>query len=266
MKLFLATATLGESAYLDETIASVAVRDDVEYTLICPASATSSLKNRFPRLTILSEQGRNGIYGALNEVLEVFEKSNCTHFSFINDDDTLEDGFWKTWQDIVDGEKAELVFGRISFIDMHGHFLARISWLPFRRLLWPAFQSGIIPITQQGTFVGRRLIVQVGHFDLHYRLCADSDWFIKMLPVCKSVRFFGRHHANYRLIAGQLSSNQKLQSLEMQEILKKYIPLPRWKQSFVKGFFYLVNLGSILKRILKNRTLRMTHLVSKKSS
>ena len=74
--ILVVTPTLGESAFLDHTVAAVAALPlSVRHVLSVPAHLVESLQARYPGTSVVADAGRKGgIYGALNVTLSLVPK------------------------------------------------------------------------------------------------------------------------------------------------------------------------------------------------
>ena len=177
------TPTLGESEFLDQTMASVAAQPlEILHVLSAPASRVAALADRYPHARAIPDAGKaGGIYGALNAALAAVG-DDWDWFTYLNDDDALLPGFGEVVQRHRRRLQPESVaYGDVLLIDERGRTIAPItveknpSWIP------ALLQRGISPLMQQGMIFRRETVRWLGGFDLRYRLCADLDFWLRAL-------------------------------------------------------------------------------------
>src|SRR4051812_6367293 len=94
--LLVVTPTLGESPFLDQTVASIEAQPlHIEHVIATPGRKVAELAARYPDATVVADAGRlGGIYGAINAGIQAASaKFKWDWFTYINDDDTLLPGF-----------------------------------------------------------------------------------------------------------------------------------------------------------------------------
>src|SRR5665213_2849662 len=119
MKTLVVTPTLGESRWLDETVASVAALSVAHlHVLVCPSAARADLEKRFPQAQVVTELG-GGMYASINAGMAAVREWDAV--TYINDDDLLLPGF----ADLVGrlaraGAVESIAYGRVKLIDERG--------------------------------------------------------------------------------------------------------------------------------------------------
>ena len=180
--LLVITPTLGDSPYLDDTMASVrALPFPVIHVLSVPAPRVDALRGRYPHAVVVPDAGREGgIYGALNAAL-LQAPAGWDWFTYINDDDLLLPGFAAAAvQHFALGEKAEPVaYGDVELIDGNGRRVGVSTVTPDPRWIPALMQAHISPLMQQGMLFRRDCVMRLRQFDLRYRLCADLDFWLR---------------------------------------------------------------------------------------
>jgi hypothetical protein len=180
-RLLVVTPTLGESLYLDRTVAGIlALPVPVQHVLVCLAPAVSRLQGRFPHATVLADAGKAaGLYGAINVALEGMG-DDWDWFTYINDDDELGPEFGRMARRHFAARQPEpVVYGEVRIIDENG---GTISFLTLERNLSriPALlRAGISPLSQQGMLFSREVVRELGGFNTKYRICADLDFWAR---------------------------------------------------------------------------------------
>src|SRR5688572_16128156 len=87
MKLLAVTPTLGTSAWLADTVASIAAFGPTcQHVIVAPSAMQGPLTARFPKCTVIIEP-MGGMYAAINDGIETTQRWDA--FTYINDDDLL---------------------------------------------------------------------------------------------------------------------------------------------------------------------------------
>ncbi len=251
--LLVVTPTLGESAFLEQTMASVAALDlPVIHVLAAPAARVASLQERYPLAVVVPDAGRTGgIYGALNAAL-AGAPGNWEWFTYINDDDVLLPGFATVLQRHLARSAPEPVtYGDVELIDEAGGHVGLVTvernpgWIP------ALLQEGISPVMQQGMLFHRACVTRLGGFDTRYRLCADLDFWLRARAAGERFRYYPVPVAQFRLRRGQLSGNTARTILEQDSIVRRHFPdqLPAWRRHVACWRYRLHNFPRYLERI-----------------
>ncbi len=140
------------------------------------------------------------MYGALNAG---FHAIHADWYTWINADDLLYSD--RISPEALTASTADVLYGRVDFIDEAGRFLH--SWLSAApHHLLHLYQAGYSPLLQQGTLFRRRVFETLDGFAESYRFVADADFWWRALE--NGFRFACSTHppvAAFRLHAGQLS-------------------------------------------------------------
>jgi len=127
-------------------------------------------------LTVISEPDR-GLYDAMNKGLAVFSGDAV---GFLNADDRFHDeGSLAAVADAL--ETADICYADLDYVDaaQRAQVVRRWRSTPWRK---GGFRRGWMPA--HPTFYCRRRVVdQVGGFDLRYRLAADYDFMLRALEL-----------------------------------------------------------------------------------
>jgi hypothetical protein len=208
MKLLVLTPTLGESRWLEETVASVAgLPVACRHVLIAPEKAVSVLSARFPAAQVVPERGV-GMYAAINAGLA--EVGDWDAFTYLNDDDLLLPNFAAVAQTAARaGDRPLIVYGRVRLIDAQGRRLGAIPVSPAPSLNRALYAQRIEPVYQHGTLVTRAALGALGGFDETMRFCGDSEFLARACVTgVPFAHVGGAAVAAFRLRAGQLSKNR----------------------------------------------------------
>ena len=207
-RVLVVTPTLGESRWLEETVASVAAwSPNCTHVLVAPAPAVDRLRKKFPRAVVVAEPG-GGMYAAINAGAAAVDDWDL--FTYLNDDDVLLPAFSRVVRMAASaGDRPMIVYGGVRLIDAEGRRLGAVpvgSFPSHQRLL---YAERLEPVFQHGTVVTRAAWKQLGGFDPAWRYCGDSEFLARACLV--GVPFAGatrRAVAAFRLRAGQLTKNR----------------------------------------------------------
>ncbi|HEY8932488.1 MAG TPA: glycosyltransferase family 2 protein [Rariglobus sp.] len=252
-RILIVTPTLGESVFLDQTMASVeALPLDIAHVLSVPAAKVAALSARYPRAIVVADAGKaGGIYGAINAGL-LAAPTAWDWFTYINDDDTLLPGFAQAaLRHFAQAFPEPVFYGDVELIDEQGKRITRIttarspSWIP------ALLQQGISPLMQQGMLFRRDVVERLAGFDLSYRLCADLDFWLRAYAGKNRFRYHPLCIAQFRLREGQLSGDTRVTMAEQDYIVARHLPhrtssLDQW---LTRVNYRLFNLPRYLARI-----------------
>lgn len=251
--ILVVTPTLGESPWLDETVASVTAQDmPCRHVLVCPADKVTALSARFPGVEVYPEPG-GGMYAAINAGLEAAGEWGA--FTYINDDDLLLPGFSKLAAAAqLGGERV--VYGGVRLINTHGERTGAIPISPWSRLNRVLYAQRVEPVYQHGTIFTRAVYDRIGGFDTDLQFCGDSEMLAR---ACVSDVPFHRASlgvvAAFRLRAGQLTKNLPVMLAEHHKLYNKLqLPAPRLtlKHRVARLLFLVGNLGVYVERIRRH--------------
>lgn len=251
-RILVVTPTLGESAFLDKTMDSVATQLlDILHVISAPKKRLQALQMRFPHACVVPDGGKSGgIYGAINAALTKVNEG-WDWFTYINDDDILLPGFSEAFYRHMRLVAPEPVtYGDVDLIDENGRAISRVSternpaWIP------ALLQQGVSPLMQQGMLFRRDIVRRLEGFDLRYRLCADLDFWLRAFATGAKFRYYPRRVAQFRLRSGQLSGNTAVTQHEQDEIVKRHLPVPvtPWNARFARWRYRAFNLPRYLER------------------
>jgi GT2 family glycosyltransferase len=241
--LLVVTPTLGESPFLDRTVASIEAQPlHVRHVISTTARKVPELAARYPHATVVPDAGRlGGIYGAINSGLEAAkERFDWDWFTYINDDDLLLPGFGRVMlENFRDRAPAPVSYGDVELVDEHGTRISCITtaenpgWIP------ALLHQGISPLMQQGMAFRRDVVARLGGFDLRYRLCADLDFWLRAFAAGERFRYHPERVAQFRLRDGQLSSDTSVTRFEQDSIVARHLPRrPRATERFCTRVLY----------------------------
>jgi hypothetical protein len=266
MKLLVVTPTLGESAWLDETVASVAAQPSPQqHVLVAPIARVAALAARFPKATVVAEPG-GGMYAAINA--GVAAARDWDAFTYINDDDLLLPAF----RDVVRAVEAAaaaplIVYGRVRLIGTGGRRLGAIPISPVPALNRALYAQRIEPVYQHGTLATRAAWNALGGFEPSLRFCGDSEFLAR---ACVSgipfVRATGREVAAFRLRADQLTKNRAALAAERTRVdvaLGLLVPRRTLAHRLARWRFRFANLHVYAERIARHGFVSFDDLLAK---
>jgi glycosyltransferase involved in cell wall biosynthesis len=248
--ILVVTPTLGDSPWLDDTVASVANQSHrCRHVLVCPAAKVDELAQRFPAVEVYAEPG-GGMYAAINAGLAAAGAWGA--FTYINDDDLLLPDFSRVAAAAQTTAEA-LFYGGVRLINTHGK---RIGAIPISRLSGSnrlLYAQRVEPVYQHGTIATRAVYDRIGGFDASFRFCGDSEFLarccVSKIP-CRRVGW--GVIAAFRLRAGQLTKNLPVMLEEHHRLYNKLkLPAARltWRHRWARFVFYLGNAGVYVERI-----------------
>ena len=251
------TPTLGQSPWLDQTVASVAgLPRACRHVLVCPTSASADLERRFPHAQVVIEPG-GGLYAAVNAGIAAAPDWDA--FTYLNDDDVLcADGTALAWQRLEQDPGAEVVYGKVSLMDAKG---ACQGWLPVAHRpgdLGGLLAWGIVPLAQPGTWLRPALMKRLGGFDESFRLAGDLDCFSRAVAGGARFDFVPAEVARFRLHPGQLSKHEQAGEDEKARALTRWADAPRSVSSLLR--FRRDNLPVYLDRVRRHGFVSMRRI------
>lgn len=250
-EILVVTATLGRSEWLDEMVGSVAAAKTagrpIRHRIAAPAEALDGLKSRFPGCEVV-ESRAYGVYGALNEA--VASAGAWTWMTWLNDDDRWRPEGIRLAFDAMEADPlADLVYGRVSYIDPAGRRLGALPVEPRPERFAALMAGGISPLSQHGTFVRRPVTEKLGGFDERLRLGADFDYWARAVAAGARFRYVDAVVAEYRLRPGQLSGDTKEIRREIESSARAVFPgMPGWRARVAAVAYRLRHAGEILER------------------
>lgn len=248
-RILVVTPTLGESRWLDETVASVAAVG-ARHVVVAPAARVESLRNRFRNVSVVPESG-GGMYAAINTGLAVGGEWDA--FTYLNDDDVLLPEFRLVVHAIAAApSEPKIAYGAVRLIDAAGRRAGTIPTSPRSELNRHLYAQGIEPVYQHGTLVSRPAFAVLGGFDATFRYCGDSEFLARAclqgVPFTCATR---REVAAFRVHAGQLTQRRPEMIAERRRVDDK-LQLRQGstiQQRLARLRFRLANLSSYLGRI-----------------
>lgn len=224
--LLVVTPTLGESPFLDQTVASIEAQPlHIRHVIAAPGRKVAELAARYPHALVVPDTGRlGGVYGAINAGIQA-AKFKWDWFTYINDDDALLPGFGRVMlQNLRESAPSPVVYGDVELVDEEGSRISCITtaenpaWIP------ALLHQGISPLMQQGMAFRRDVVDRLGGFDLRYRLCADLDFWLRAYASGERFRYHPESVAQFRLRHGQLSSDTSVTQAEQDSIVERHLP------------------------------------------
>ncbi len=251
-KILIVTPTLGTQTLLSEAVSSVQRNaPGAQHVLSCPFSKVLELKQRFPRVLVVADQGREGgIYGAINNGIAA--AGPWDWFTYINDDDLLLDGFPELCRrHIAAQDEAMIAYGYTWYIDESGRRLSRMPVEKTPRYFRSLMRQSINPFIQQGTLISRKIVDSLGGFNAQFREASDFDFFARALCAGFGFRYYPLEVGAFRLLKGQSSSNREAVNRETEIINNRLVSKSDGKfyDLYSRWRFRLLNANVYIGRI-----------------
>ena len=256
MNVLVITPTLGQSPWLDETVASVAALGVAHrHVLVCPAAVRADVEKRFPEVQVVPEPG-GGMYAAVNAGLAA-ATGEWDAFTYINDDDLLLPGFAAHARALLRaGSKPMIAYGNVKLIDGQGRRLGAIPVSPLPTMNRALYAQRIEPVYQHGTLVTRAAVTALGGFDVAFRFCGDSEFLARAcFAGVPFKRTGGSPVAAFRLRTGQLTKNRAAMEAERAAVDTKLGLIgsqPRMRRWIARLAFRSENLPIYAERVLRH--------------
>lgn len=178
MKFSIITPSLNQGRFIRDCIESVKTQTGVdwEHIVVDAGSTDETLRvlREYPHLQWTSEPD----HGMSDGINQGFRRATGDWLMWLNADDYLLPGALQRVAGIATGQPADdVIYGECLFVDQDKHLIRRKRDHPFDFNIL-LFYGCFIPST--ATFFHRR-IIEAGHFlDVHYRVCMDFDYFLRL--------------------------------------------------------------------------------------
>lgn len=256
-RLLVVTPTLGNSPYLEATVACVrGLGIEHEHVLVAPQSAIPALQSRFPALTLVAEEKGAGMYGALNSGLAA-ARSDWTWFTYLNDDDLL--GFDQSVPIAlveIQNQESLAIYGRCVAIDKMGRTIFPINVAKDSSALADLLHWGFVPLTQQGLVFSRLAWRKLRLFDTTYTHGADLDVIIRALNHGIPFRFLPGIVGSFRVHSGQLSKHAEKMRVDR---LRAVAGLTVGRRSLLSWAYYRLTGASAMLQRMRRFGLKRVH-------
>lgn len=222
MKIRILTPTRGDSPHAAEACESIArIAPDAEHIVISPQPDPGTLPSHPGGRRWVADAGQ-GIYAALNRGLAA--PGAWEAFTWINDDDRLEEGFRGACGVLAVKPAAGVVYGRVGLINGSGDAIGSLP-IGTTPADFPALlRRGIMPLAQPGTLIRRPVWEQLGALDETYRIAGDLDFFVRAMAAGVPFEHCPATVASFRLRPGQLSQAEALNEAEFARAVARLGP------------------------------------------
>lgn len=269
MKIIVVTPTLGESRWLDEAVASVAIHPEIHaHVLVAPRALSKELAARFPAARVIAEpDSASGMYAAINAGLAA--ATDWDAFTYLNDDDVLLPAFAANVRAMVAAHAGPLIcYGSVRLIGADGRRLGAIPISPLPSLNRALYAERLEPVYQHGTLVSRDAWVRLGGFDETFRYCGDSEFFARACVTgVPFIRVRGGEVAAFRLRVGQLTKNRPAMVAERASVDEKFalrIGSGNWSGGWARAVFRLANAPVYAERFARHGLVSFDELLMSK--
>jgi hypothetical protein len=260
MKLLVVTPTMGQSAFMHETLEGLdALRGAVRHVIVAPADARQRMAKLAPKAEFIL-QDATGVYAALNRGVAVGGEWDA--FTWINDDDRIcPAGLQQAWEALQQRPTKAVAYGKVDYIDARGDSLGPLPVESQTTRLASLFSAELPAFTQQGTIIRRDWVERLNGFDTRYRLAADFDFWARALAGGAEFFFVATKVAEYRLWRGQLSRD--LATVEREIAQSADVVFPTRSVDALSGIrrsFRIRHFPDMLRRYLHTGCWRTTEL------
>jgi GT2 family glycosyltransferase len=248
------TPTLGDRDSLRRTLESVAQigGSRVKHMLICPAGKRSEIQDRYPRIEVIPEPEKSGIFGAVNYALKLHGGS-FKYVGYINDDDYWLPDFVRLVEALDADPGAAVAYGRVRFVDTDNGALFDSTSSSRYRNFKALLAHRVVLITQQATLIRHDVFERLRGFDVRYRLTADTEFWVRCVEQGLSMRYVPNVCAAYMIQPGQLSSNVDQSSSEIQRIYEEHCISKDLRSWLEFSLFRLANTPRYLQRVFRGK-------------
>lgn len=175
MKVSIITVCLNSAATIEQTIQSVLGQTwkNIEYIIIDGQSTDGTLEiiDRYrDKITTCISEKDQGLYDAMNKGISV---ATGDIIGILNSDDWYAKDTVEKVVDAFQEEKADLVYGAMEIVHPGG-YMSRVKNDALEYMLYRC----VIP--HPTVFVRRNVYLEVGVFDLEYKVLADYDLLMRM--------------------------------------------------------------------------------------
>lgn len=252
------TPTLGDRETIERTVQFVREigGDRVHHLIIAPAKTIPDLTAKFPHCECIAEEGKKGVYAAVNQGLRR-ATNEISLLGYINDDDYWLPNFHKLFDALDNYESVDIAYGRALFVDEANMPLFE-STSTSRYFAFNSLLAHSVPlITQPATLFRRSLFEQLGGFDETFKLFADTEFWLRAIVAEKKLHYVNDACAAYMLQKGLLLSSLEASESERKRVLTKH-GIKRSTSSYLEfARFKLSNVSHYIRRVLYHRSARV---------
>jgi hypothetical protein len=264
MKLRVVTPTLGESPWLNETLATIALSaSQSERIVVAPGGQCASLATVCAGARILPQSG-TGLYAALNDGFRA--PGDWTMGTWVNDDDRLlHAGYGVALAELDRRPELAVVFGRVALISGDGRYFAEIPVAHSGDDLGPLFAAGLVPLAQPGTVFRREVFERLGGFDESMRIAGDMEFFRRALAEGFRIGFVDARVAEFRVHSGQVSQQVETRHRETDTLMEAARTVPGWacRARAARWRFMWSNLCVYADRLFRHGFVSMEQLLAR---
>jgi len=210
--ILVVTPTLGQRSEITRTISSVAAlihKDRLFHCIVGPIPHVNWIKDAFPHVHLLSDNGCQSIYEALNHSI-ISLASRFNYFAYINDDDYWLPGFSALIRILDSSNDISLVYGRTRIHGLNGNAIGTIAHYPLPCSFPSLLRFGIPIFTQQSVLCRTGDLIALNGFDVSLKLAADTDLWARWIKSCRNVAECRDLCASYCFQGHRLSDDRAL--------------------------------------------------------
>lgn len=232
MKVSIITPTLNSEKYILENLESVHLWQNKNIAIeqiIVDGNSTDqtidivkSFKQKYnANIEIIQSKDKN-MYDAINKGLKAVTGNI---WACLNSDDIYNPkAITLVVNEFNKNPDLDVVYGYLDIIDENGIFL-RKKYLPKFNLNYLILRKHCSTINQPASFLQKRVIDDIGYFNINYNYASDYDYFIRVGSKCK-MKLIKKSITKFRQHETSISYNKKSQNIQWNEsdlISKKYI-------------------------------------------
>lgn len=256
MKLLIVTPTLGQSPFLERTVASVDGfrRPGVllEHVIVVPLPFVVAIAEKYPRCIVVAEKAR-GMYSAINQGIAL-SKVDFEFWTYINDDDFLLADFGEV---INKASKLSfllpvVIYGEVLIVDSRDAVQNRVARWGFPSFIKGALSGRRSPLNQQGALWSRATLTSVGYFDEALKYASDYDYFFRCAVGGAVFYYVKKPVGAYRIHPNQLGQEGSAFIKELDLVRARYTVWPLYRL-FCECLFIILNADIYLWRIIRHK-------------
>lgn len=180
------TATYNAELYLEKLILSIIPQknDEIEFIIIDGGSTDNTLNTILKHIKYVDyweSKPDKGIYDAWNKGIQI---AKGDWIMFLGADDILLPGALDSYSSYIKSHKSDIlniISSKLDYVDKKGKHLKYLGE-PWN---WNKYKKRKFSFAHPGLLHKKDLFIEYGSFDLSSKICADSDFFLRVGPYIK---------------------------------------------------------------------------------